>query len=198
MADPESIEKMQIVVDALRSNPDVVVVGGFERNYLQTGRQPLPNGWSRTLDIYTHPKKPMYNADELNDFMFNLVPELEPSCSDRFRDWGGELELGKLYYDESIGKVAITAVVELKNNFSTVSSGILAPRWQVDHIQELNQRTWVRIFPDAGHLVDAAEGHNEYRIPKSELRSSDAGRVAAILFEAPMLGGVIEVDAIES
>lgn len=193
MANPESVEKMQVVVDSLRSNPDVVVVGGFERNYLQTGEWPHPSGgWSRTLDIYTHPKKPIYDADDLNDFMFGLVPELEPTCSDRFLGGKRELELGKLYYDESIGKVTLNATVELKEGLSVVQAGVLAPEWRVAQTKDLNQRTWVRVFPDEGHLLDAAEGINEYRIPRNMLGRSAGGRVVAELYETPMLGGVIE------
>ncbi len=199
MANPESVEKMQVVVDSLRSNPDVVVAGGFERNYLQTGEWPNPNGyWSRTLDIYTHPKKPIYDAEELNDFMFGLVPKLEPTCSDHFRGYDRVLELGKLYYDESIGKAALTATVELKEGLSIVRAGVLTPEWEASRTLDLKQRTWVRVFPDEGHLLDAAEGKNEYRIPRNELGRSAGGSVVAGLFETPMLGGVIEVGAIES
>ena len=37
MASSESAEKMQMAVDSLRSNPDVVIVGGFEHNRLRDG-----------------------------------------------------------------------------------------------------------------------------------------------------------------
>ncbi len=196
MANPESVEKMQVVVDSLRANPDVVIVGGNEINNLSSGRWPNPSGyWSRTLDIFTHPIDPIYNADELNEFMFGLVPQLEPTCSDRFRGGGrkdGSLELGKLYYDECIGTAALSATVQLKNGLSIVTAGTLAPEWEITRNLDLEQRTWVRVFPDAGHLADAAEGNNLYSIPVSELRRRGAGRVVASLFHTPMLGGVIE------
>lgn len=203
MASPDSVEKMQVVVDSLRSNPDIVVVGGFERNYLESRQWPHPNGyWSRTLDIYTHPVKPMYDGDELNDFMFGLVPELEPTCSDRFRGGKGRkengLELGKLYYDESIGTAALSATVQLKEGLSVVRSGLLAPEWEAAQTMDLRQRTWVRVFPDEGHLMDAAEGKNEYRIPREDLGRSAGNRVVAALFETPMLGGVIEARALDA
>ena len=196
MASPESAEKMQVVVDSLRANPDIVVVGGHESNYLQTGQWPNPNGyWSRTLDILTHPVVPIYNADELNEFMFGLVPELKPTCYDRFR--GGsrkdrELELGKLYYDEIIGTAALSATIKLKAGLSIVEAGEFASEWSASRTLDLRQRTLVRVYPDAGHLADAAEGRNEYRIPMNELRRRGAGRVVARLYQTPMLGGVIE------
>ena len=37
MTSPESGEKMQMAVDSLRSNPDVVIVDGFEHNRLRDG-----------------------------------------------------------------------------------------------------------------------------------------------------------------
>lgn len=199
MANAESVEKMQVVVDSLRSNPDVVVVGAHESTHLFTGEWPNPIGyWSRTLDIFTHPKEPIYKADELNEFMFGLVPELEPTTSDKFR--GGNhhdrtLELGKLYYDEHIGTAALSATVQLKEGLSVVRSGlVVAPEWSSSQTLDLSQRTWVRVFPDAGHLADAAEGRNQYNIPRHELRKRGAGRTVASLFQAPILGGVIEIE----
>lgn len=199
MANQESVELMQVVVDSLRANPDVVVVGGYERISLSTGKWPNPDGyWSRTLNIFTHPKDPIYTADELNMFMFGLVPELEPTCSDRFR--GGShgdlsLGLGTLYYDERIGTAALSATVQLREGLSAIrSGGILASEWSIEQTLDLRQRTWVRVFPDAGHLADAAEGQNQYSIPTVELRKRGAGRVVASLFQTPMLGGVIEAN----
>lgn len=204
MANPESAEKMQVVIDSLRNNPDIVVVGGFERNYLQSGNWPCPDGfWSRTLDIYTHPVKPMYDGEELNEFMFGLVPEIKPTCSDRFRGGKGRkengLELGKLYYDESIGTAVLRATLQLKEGLSVVRAGVLEPEWNAGQTLDLKQRTWVRVFPDEGHLLDAAEGHNEYRIPRDELgRSRGGSRVVAALFEPSILGGVIEIGGTET
>ena len=200
---PKSTEKMKIVVDSLRANPNVVVVGGFEENHLQSGRWPRPAGfWSRTLDIYTHPTKPMYDAYQLNEFMFSLVPELEPTCSDKF--WGGnrlidrELQLGKLYFDEEIGRATLKATVSLDEGLSVVTTGVLEQTWDAEEDLRLEQRTWVRVFPDREHLLDAAQGVNEYRIPTSDLgrRHADAGHTVAALLQTPMLGAVIDAPAI--
>lgn len=193
MTNAESGEKMQIVVDSLQNNPDVVVVGGIERNHLKAGRWPIAAGYmSRTLDIYTHPREPIYDADELNSFMFGLVPELKPTMVDPFGNWGAELEMGKLYYDESIGRALLQATVELKNDMSVVRSGELAPGWQAGSSISLKQRTWVRVFPDEGHLIDAAEGTNECSIPSDQLGKSIGGRVVASLLKSPMLNSAIE------
>lgn len=192
MAIDSNPEKMQVVIDSLRANPDVVVVGGFKRNYLETGAKPTPYGyWSRTLDIYTHPVDPMYNADELNDFMFGLVPELEPTTVDRFYDFDRELRLGKLYFDEAIGTVATTSVVKLKSGLSVVNTGELDEEWTAEQSADLLQRTWVRVFPTVGHLTEAAAGTNQHNIPRSHLGRAVVD-VASNLYEAPVLGGVIE------
>ncbi len=196
MSNPEQVEKMQTVVDSLRSNPDVVVVGGHEVNYLSSGEWPSPSGyWSRTLDIYTHPVKPLYRADDLNDFMFDLVPELEPTTSDKFYDGTGELSLGKLYYDEVIGTAALSATVWLNEDISIVRNRILTPEWRTTRSIDLRQRTWVRVFPDAGHLANAAEGRNKHSIRRRELGANTNPRVVSSLLEAPMLGGTIDATA---
>jgi len=186
---------MQVVVDSLRANPDVVVVGAFESNNLSSGEWPGSH-WNRSLDIYTHPKDPLYTADELNRFMGGLVPELQPSCSDLFSGGtrGEDLAVGILYYDEVIGTAALSAAVELREDLSIVRQGLVVPAWLSQQTLDLRQRTWVRVFPDGGHLADAATGINKYKIPTSQLGKRGRGRIVTRLFQAPTLGGVVDAD----
>src|SRR5262249_53421984 len=153
----------------------------FEYNYLASDQWPGPSGlWNRTLDIYTCPVEPTYDADELNDFMYGLVPELKSTCSDRFRVVGRRnraLDLGVLYYSERMGTASLSAAVEIKEGLSIVRAGAVMPKWQASSRLDLRQKTWVRVFPDAGHLADAAEGHNRHIIPSKELGRRGAGRV---------------------
>lgn len=209
MAAFEGGEKMQFVVDSLRANPDIVVVGGIEQNYLETGRWPSPNGyWSHTLDIYTHPVEPLYDDESLNEFMYGLVPEIEPTQSDRargggkvkdglFRSHREELSIGVLYYDECIGTAALSASVELKDGLSVVRSGALAKTWEVSKDIELKQRTWVRVYPNLGHVIDAAQGINQYRIPGEQLGNAQSNlAVAPDLMGSPTLGGFIDTNIV--
>ncbi|HPR09764.1 MAG TPA: hypothetical protein PLT04_04300 [Candidatus Saccharibacteria bacterium] len=48
--------------------------------------------------------------------------------SDHFIDYDSELTLGKLYYDDCIGRVVLNGFVELKENLSLVRMDILSPR----------------------------------------------------------------------
>lgn len=203
MPSPNS-EKMVAVVDALRQNTDVEILGGLEENYLRTGEIPRPNGyWSRTLDIYTYPTEPIYSADELNELMFSLTPNVDPSMSDRFRDSERELSLGKLYYDETIGTmstVAVTTSVDLNPGLSVVEADILEGEWTVSDdpkVVNLQQRTWIRLFPDGGHAADAAEEINEYKIPRGQLGESGGRRLVPRLLESNLTGRIIEATAAE-
>lgn len=183
---------MMIVVDSLRSNPHIVVAGGIEEVNLQTGYWPN-HGWNHTLDIFTHPKVPRYTAAALNDFMYNLVPELRPTQSDQFDDRGNGLNLGKLYYDDTLGSGVRAATVRLREDASIVRRGLVQKEWSIDLPLEISQRTWVRIYPDEGHLADAAlEGRNMYFIPKNELGKSARGRVVLGTLNAPIFGQIID------
>ncbi len=195
MRTPELQEKMHVVVDSLRANPDVVVVGGFEENYLTSGEWPRPNGyWSKTLDIFTHPSEQLDSADEYNDFMLSLVPELKPTSVDIFRryDEKSELRLGKLYYDEKIGSMLLTSTVILDSGLSIVKNDGLEETWVVDQQKDLLQRTWVRVYPTAGHALDAARGINTYNIPANEIGKADDNQVVPDLYQSEMLGKVVK------
>jgi hypothetical protein len=133
----------------------------------------------------------------LIDLMDGLVPELKPTCVDRFggpygRD--GSLELGKLYFDEVIGTATLHATVNLSSaDLSVVRSGALAQNWTTAEELALQQRTWVRLFPNEGHALDAARGNNQWSIPARELGKKAGGYVVAELYQAPALGHTIEL-----
>lgn len=193
MPSTKSVEKMQIVIDSLYSNPDLVVVGGFEEINLQTGERPSPHEeWSHLLDIYTHPKMPIYDAEDLNDLMFGLVPNLKPDNSRSFAEYKLGLDLGYTYYDEIIGKVALGATVAIDEDNSLVRSGFLGAKWHDSNTRDLRRRTLVRLFPDQGHLLDAAEGRNKMWIPRSDLGGCLVKRAAANLLESPTLNHALE------
>jgi hypothetical protein len=101
-----------------------------------------------------------------------------------------DLRLGMLYYDERIGTAALSGAVQVDEGFSAVRNGLIAHTWSTRQTLQLKQRTWVRVFPDAGHLADAAEDPDRrHKIPMSELSRRGAGRVVASLLQAPILGG---------
>jgi hypothetical protein len=131
MTHGELNQKTQAIVDELWSNPDVAVGPPEPRRY---------NGNKLAFDILACPVQPIYDPEELNDFMQGMVGAL-PSCLDYFSEHleGGDrpvdrrLVLGRLCFGETLS---------------------------------------VRLFPDAGHLIDAVNGHNTQDIPMSQLGRS--------------------------
>lgn len=77
------MSKLSKVRDALQRNPKVVIVAVEERNYI-----PERNGfWSQTIDFVVAPKKGLYTAKELQQFMMDLIPpDVELTRMDKFRD----------------------------------------------------------------------------------------------------------------
>jgi hypothetical protein len=102
------------------------------------------------IDIFAHPRKPIYDPEGLNDFMFGLVT-LTPTRLDYFHTIAQGFEqptrrlaLGRLCFDETVANTALAG-------------------------RALAMSTSLRVFPDAGHLLDAVHGHNPYDIPVAEL-----------------------------
>jgi hypothetical protein len=152
MARGETVEKMQVVVKSLAINPAVVVVGGFEHSPVSRQRRSpqAVGGSSRILDIFAHPREPIYDPEGLNDFMFGLVT-VTPTRLDYFHliakgfeQHKERLALGRLCFDETVANTALSDMA-------------------------LTRCTTLRVFPDAGHLLDAANGHNQHDIPTDEL-----------------------------
>lgn len=180
MTNPEDPQKLTIIEDSLKSNDEVVLVYRNDERSVRPGH-PTPNGrWSHFVDLYAHPKEPLYDPDELNEFMDGLVP-LEPRMSDKF--WvshNKKLETGKLYFDEPIGSAVLTATVELIGQDGIPSS------WQESRDLTLMRRTLLRVFPNGEHTRNAIIGKNEFEIPVCDLKPSEPkrSRVARLLGRA--------------
>lgn len=168
-------EKMKIIVNSLDANPRVVLWGGFERYQPVADGLPLISGYfGHTLDLFTYPVDPTYKPKDLDDFMMGLIPELKPTSVDHFRQYGSDLSLGKLYYDELIGRTALGSTAQ-SDGYKT--------------------RTWVNVFPDFNHLTDAVDGINRYNIPKRRLgRSKGSPALNMNAFRAPILDKIIKID----
>jgi hypothetical protein len=111
----------------------------------------------------------VYTAKELQALMMSLVPELEPTSKDNFREWDSEMEFGKLYFDEDIGTEAVRHEIVLTDEDMFSSSGFIDGKQIIELTEKVQRRTWVRLFPNAQIAVAALEGENECRIPKNEL-----------------------------
>ena len=107
--------------------------------------------------------------------MVDLVPEVEPTLQDDFGQFGDTLKWGMLYYDEDLGTVESKVKVELDEETMLVKSGLIKASCSMERTDKLRQRTWVRVFPDFEHTVDAILGINKYSITKRKLGSAAIG-----------------------
>jgi hypothetical protein len=147
MAHAELTGKMREVVDELESNPRIVIGKPSEPASLWSPDEVEDCG----LDIFVYPERPIYDPEELNDLLLELV-EIRPTRMDYFslylegvdRPADRRLVLGRLCFDE------------------TVANPVLAG-------MALQQSTRLHLFPNAGHLLDAMDDRNLYDIPVAEL-----------------------------
>lgn len=192
---PEAIErevnksKLDRVRESLAANKDVVVIGEIVHT-------PASSEWGQTVDIFTAPKKPVYNAKGLNQILDNLVG-IPNSMIDRFHEGKFDLNLGKLYFDEVIGVVEkyirerFTPKVAL--DLETIDKlAISQEEKKHDEVEEIKRRTWVRLYPDEesarflfdyqtglenGHVENNLEFDNLVNhIPFEKLRKMQKGR----------------------
>lgn len=161
------MSKLVHVRKALQENPSITIVGAPEKNYL-----PRRAGyWSHTVDFHIAPKTDIYTATQLQTLMMSLVPGLEPTCSDHFREGANEMEFGKLYFDEDIGTEVVRHEITLFDKDMFSSNGFVDGKQIIERIVKVQRRTWVRLFPNTQIAAAALEGTNAYRISKNELAS---------------------------
>lgn len=159
------MSKLTLVRKALQENPDISIVDAPERNYL-----PYKDGyWSHTVDFHVAPKTGViYTAKELQALMMSLIPGLEPTCRDDFREWEREIDFGKLYFDEVIGVEDIRREIVLTDEDMFLSAGFVEGKQIIEKRIDVMRRTWVRLFPNAQIAAAALRGENEYRISKAK------------------------------
>ncbi len=165
------MSKLSIVRKTLESNPAILIVNVTGENYF-----PERKGFfSQTVDFIVAPKKGIYSAPELQLFMMGLVPGLEPTCTDDFRQYGKtrDLSVGKLYFDEKIAeekkitrRIITSTDDELTNMLEMVDDkpinfyGFEDGKRTIDTevIEDHLRRTWVRPYPDVNIAKAVLEG----------------------------------------
>lgn len=162
--------KLEQVRKALQENPDIVIVGAPEFNYLP-GRSSY---WSHTVDFYLAPRNTgVYEAKELQSMMKSLIPELTPTTVDDFRDGGkgGSLSFGKLYFDEEIGTETVRRELVL-SDLTIAPDNFVEGKLVIDGTEAIRRRTWVRLYPNILIAAEALQDKNQYSISKEELAKS--------------------------
>lgn len=160
-------DAVQIEVEAISSNTLLERI----REGLQTdesvyfaGEIVHPNYggyWLEAVDVIVAPKEPIFNADKLNDFMDDLVPDLPRSARDEARkhDKESDFALGKLYFDEVIGETTreIEVTTTAVDTEALQRSGVNIGKSHETKVQQLQRRTWVRVYPSAEAAQIVAE-----------------------------------------
>jgi len=156
--------KTSHVQEALKANKDIEIVEIQESNYL-----PGKNGFSHTFDIYVAPKQGIYDAEKLQALMEALVPDLEPTMSDRFWESDSQMSFGKLYFDETIGTEHTRREITLTDAGLQSTEGFVEGKKVIESTQDLRRRTWVRLYPNVQIAAFAVDGQDQWSIDKKDL-----------------------------
>ena len=154
------MSKLSVVRETLEKNPGVVIVHTDKKVYL-----PDKNGFfCHTIDYWVAPKDGLYTAKELQRFMLGLIPNLPPTSKDDFVQWkkDGELQFGKLYFDEKVGeertitkRILVLTDEELLDANRFVGGKLIIDK---DVTEDYVRRTWVRPFPNEAFAMDVLNG----------------------------------------
>ena len=160
------MSKFTHIRKTLQDNPNITIVGAPERNYLP-GRD---GEWSHTVDFHVTPKTGgVYTAKDLQALMMSLVPGLEPTYQDDFRELDREMWFGRLYFDEDIGTEDVSHEIVLTDEDMFSSGGFIDGKRIIERTEKVRRRTWVRLFPNAQIATAALKCENKYLIYKSEI-----------------------------
>lgn len=93
------MSKYHTIRTALYDNHAVVIA----RESTQAHFPRREHGWTERVNFLVAPKVALYDADDLEKLMHQLVPGLEPTIFESFQIKQKRLEFGRLYFDEVIG-----------------------------------------------------------------------------------------------
>ena len=140
----ERRSNLVIVREQILANPGVFYAGEVMK-YNDMG------GWTQTVDMIVAPVKPIFDVEKLNRFMDGLVEGVPTSARDAAHPQGdGGIHLGKLYYDESIGRrrTETTTFVTPVEAEALQNAGITIGETHNTREEDLQRRTWLRVYPD--------------------------------------------------
>jgi hypothetical protein len=136
------MSKLETIKKAL-SNPYIVIINTSEKAF------PPENGIVNVIYYFVAPKSGLYAVDELQAFMTNLIPGLEPNYKQDFEQCKNSLRLGEMYFDEKIGekKTDITEIIssapEEKENVNWLVPG----KKSHETTEEYDRRIWITLAP---------------------------------------------------
>lgn len=190
-------ENMQLTIDALNAHPDIVVVGGYERTFLDPNRCPpvIEGRIAHNLEIFTHPVTALHEPQALNELAAAVIGDLPTVRRDHakqvYPDNPASLKPPMWLIDDTIGAITLQGAISPHADSTAVKVGMIPPTIPLNYSFNLLQRTAVTIFPDIHHVAAAAREEVEYREPvlNVPLQESEEGHFIRLLAHAPALGG---------
>lgn len=140
----ERKSKLVIVREQVLANPAVFYAGEVTK-YAGVG------GWTQTIGMIVAPVKPIFDYQQLNEFMHGIV-DVKPTQHDDARPYMEDgINLGRLYFDEPIGKMRTqtTTFVTPIEAEALQKAGITIGETNDLREQDIMRRTWLRVYPDA-------------------------------------------------
>ena len=168
---PEStyVPLAHILQEQIAANPGAEFIGEIqEKNTL---------GRPGTLEMLVAPASPLYDPDQLNEFMDGLVNS-EPSKRFPAAISGsnkGRVVLGKLCFDEVVGRrnISTTTHVEAIDRQLLEELGISEGVVSEESVANISKRIWLRVYPSAqlartvlSYETERADGHGHPRDPE--------------------------------
>ncbi len=163
----EHQSKLAQVKETLRGRSDIVVVNELTETLNVNNIITHGGGWAENVKFSVAPAVTTYDPEALQRLMISLVPEhMQPTAQYDFQFYRtshvlpkGSLHIGRLYFEEDIGKVKLTGIVvtedpEFLQNVIRVQNKVSGPlafeqgSGAIEQEITLRRRTWVSLFPD--------------------------------------------------
>ena len=171
----------------LEENSDIIVVSTEERNRL-TGMEKgyIPgihsSNWISdkslvTVKIHVTPKKGIYSAEGLNEFMNGLLPDIEPKFVFEFSENADTMDFGNLTFEEKIAeeKQTVKRIITITDKTLSGTEGFQNNRKVINASakRDLMRKIQVNVYPDkdiAKRSMEAESGSAiKYQIAVGEL-----------------------------
>lgn len=160
------MNKLRQIRDALKGNPNVVIVAE------KSGVVDFSNYGglaAHTVEFLVAPKPALWDASELQGFVSSLIPaEVRLSCCDKCYEISREFRIGVLNFDENIGTVTEKTDLVITDEDLRTAEGLTDGKRSSSYDTALTRRICVRVYPSASA---ASKFGGQETIPMPDIRS---------------------------
>lgn len=164
------MSKLAEIKKHLANNPDLVIVQTRDNNYLP-GKK---NGWSHEVELFISPKNGLYSADELQEFLTSLIPNIETNDEVKFNQGEHILTFGRLYFLEEVGNKTVHADITLTEEAALTCPDFVDGKISFDLNEKLYRSICIRLFPNLKVAKIAITGSvkSQIQISNTDLKRS--------------------------